>query len=266
LGGLGAKEGPPVLYTWRALPLGDSAVLSGVFSWHVLPWLTILGLCLLKPNRRWQAWLVWLPLLAVAGLVLFFDEGLSISDSSTREMVRLLAMALGFGWAATLLLAPWAPWPPKLGRWGSLLLILGVFALPGLAFGRNWGEGMFDEIMQLVCAVVLQFVVFALATAASFAGWSVRRRFTIPGFLGWLFLWLIVVWLILAIPCVILTSFGRGEVVTAVLIIAGCCSVGSLVVSLPFLALGTLNLTLRQRLQQVVMPPETAAAQPVSPG
>ena len=241
-------------------------MLSAVFSRRAVPWLAILGLCLLKPNRRWQAWLVWLPLLAVAGLALGLEAGLRIADPSAIEIARVLVMAVGFGWAATLLLAPWAPWPRKLGRWGGLLLVLGVFALAGLALGHDWGQGMFDEIMALVCAVVLQFVVFALATAVSFAGWSVRRRFSIPKLVGRLFLWLIVVWVALAIPCVALTSFSNSEVMVAVLILVACCSLGSFVVTLPFLVLGTVNATLRHRLQQVMLPPEPGvAARPEPP-
>ena len=239
---------------------GDSAVFSAVFSRRAVPWLVILALCLLRSNRHWQAWLVWLPLLAVAGLALGLEEGLSIADSSAIETARLLVMALGFGWAATLLLAPWAPWPPKLGRWGSLLLVLGVFTLPGLALGHDWGQGMFDEIMALVCAVVLQFVVFALATAVSLAGWSVRRRFSIPKLVGWLFLWLIVVWVALAIPCVALTSFTNSEAMVAVLILVSGCSLGSFVVTLPFLVLGTVSSAVRHRFQQVMLPPEPSVA------
>jgi hypothetical protein len=264
---LGATEGPPAIVAWSGQPLGDSAVFSAVFSLRAIPWLAILGLCLLKPNRRWQAWLVWLPLLAVAGLSLGLEKWLSFADSSALQAARLLAGALGFGWAAALLLAPWAPWPRKLGRWGSLLLSLGVFALLGLALGHNWGEEMFDGIMELVCAVVLQFVVFALATAASFAGWSARRRFTMLRLGGWLSLWLIVAWVALAIPSVILTAFGDGDMVVALLLVAGWCCLGSWVVTLPFLLLGAASPTVRQRLQQVMMPPEPiAAARPENPG
>ena len=66
LGGLGANEGPPVICAWSGMPFG-----SRVTSFpRVVPWLVILGLCLLKPNRRGQVWWVWLPLLVTAGMAL----------------------------------------------------------------------------------------------------------------------------------------------------------------------------------------------------
>jgi hypothetical protein len=167
-----------------------------------------------------------------------------------------MLLALGFGWAGMLLLAPLAPWPRKLGRFGCLLLGLGLFALLGLAFGRHWGKGMFSEITDVVCAVLLQFLVFALAAALSLAGWSVRRRFANPGFLGWVLLWLILVWLTLTIPCVALSALGRGEALAGVLAIAGLASLVSFVVTLPFLALGAANPLYGQRLRQLVLPPE----------
>ena len=237
-----------------------SGDLSAVLSPRVVPWLAILGLCLLKPNRRGQVWSVWLPLLVTAGMALGLLH-CTWPDEEIREMIQFMLKAMGFGWAGTLLLAPWAPWPRKLGRFVCLLLGLGVFGLLGLALGHEWERGMFDGIQEIVCAVVLQFVVFALAAALSFAGWSARQRFSLPRLVGWFLFWLIVVWLALVIPCVTLTSFGGSELVVAVLILAGCCFLVSFVATLPFLLLGAVNHLYRKRLQQLVMPP-----QPIGPG
>ena len=229
---------------------------SAAFSPRVVPWLVILGLFLLKPNRCRQAWWVWLPLLAVAGLGLDVVKCTWPPDEESRETVQSMLMALGFGWAGMLLLAPSAPWLRKLGRFGCLLLGLGVFALLGLALSRDWGQGILSELMDVVCAVMLQFLIFALAAALSFAGWSARRRFTTPGFLGWVLLWLIVVWLALIIPCVALSALGRGVALAGVLAIAGLGSLVSFVVTLLFLTLGAANPLYRQRLRQLVVPPE----------
>ena len=139
---------------------------------------------------------------------------------------------------------------------GSLLLGLGLFALLGLTFGGHWGQGMFSEITAVACAVMLQFLVFALAAALSLAGWSVRQRFATPGFLGWVLLWLILVWLALAIPCVALSALGRGEALAGVLAIAGLAFLLSFVVTLPFLALSAANPLYRERLRHLVLPPE----------
>lgn len=252
LGGLGANEGPPIFLMWS----GMRSHFSAAFSPRVVPWLVILGLFLLKPNRCRQSWWVWLPLLAVTGLGLGVVECAWPPDEESRKIVQSMLLALGFGWAGMLLLAPLAPCPRKLGRFGCLLLGLGLFALLGLAFGRDWGKGMFSEITDVVCAVLLQFLVFALAAALSLAGWSVRRRFANSGFLGWVLVWLILVWLTLTIPCVALSALGRAEALAGVLAIAGLASLVSFVVTLPFLALGAANPLYRQRLRQLIVPTE----------
>jgi hypothetical protein len=216
----------------------------------------MLGLLLLKPNRCGQAWWVGLPLLAVTGLALGVGKFAWPIDNEFREIIHPMLMALGFGWAGILLLVPSALGSVKLDRFGCLLLGLGVFALLGLAFSRDWERGMFMGIMGLICAVLLQFAVFALAAALSLAGWFARRRFNLPGLLKWFLLWLIAVWLVLIIPCVTLSALGRGEALVGVLILAGLGSLASLVASVPFLVLGTTNPLYRQRLQQLLVPPE----------
>lgn len=252
LGGLGSREGPPVLYTWGRIPFG----LTPAFSPRLVPWLAILGLLLLNANRRREVWLVWIPLLAVAGLAMGIEQWLGFLDSELRDAVSLMVMALGFGWAAMLLLAPWAPWPRDLGRFGWQLLVLGLFGLLGLALGRDWGNENFMDIMSIVYPVLLQFVVFALAAALSFAGWFVRGRFGIPVFLKWFCFWLIVVWLLLAVPCVALASFGGRQASVAVLTLAACCSLASFVAALPFLVLATVSPMFRRRFQQLAVPSE----------
>ena len=254
LGGLGANEGPPVFQVWR----GMRSNLAAVFFPRAVPWLAVLGLLLFKPNRCRQAWWVWLPLLAIAGLGLGAGKYAWASDTEMRETFQSMVMALGFGWAGLLLLATSAAWPRRLGRFGCLLFGLSIVALPGLAFSRNWGQGMFSDLTDLVSGVLLQFLVFGLAAALSLAGWSVRRRFTVPRLLGRCALWLIVVWLVLAIPCATLNALGRGEALPGVLVTVGMASLVSLVVALPFLALAAANSLYRQRLQQLVVPPEPA--------
>ncbi len=64
LGGLGARDGAPVEYNW---------VLPGIAP-LLLPWLVILGLLALKPNRRAAAWLIWLPLGCVVALTVVPPE------------------------------------------------------------------------------------------------------------------------------------------------------------------------------------------------
>ena len=58
LGGLGSKQGAPVVYDWVPPSLMP----------QFLPWLAILALLLLKPNRCASAWWIWVPLACVAGV------------------------------------------------------------------------------------------------------------------------------------------------------------------------------------------------------
>jgi len=259
LGGLGANEGPPLAFAWSGMPL-SLPLTSGS---RLVPWLAILGLFLLKPNRCAQAWLVWLPLLLAAGLALGVGKGLGSFGSGSREPAQPLVMAIGFGWAAALLLAPWVPRRQWLSRFGFMLAVFGAFGLLGLAFGRDCGQGMFDDLLQILCAVLLQFAVFALAAAVSLAGWFARQRFTLPGFLKWFVLWLIVVWAALATPCMILVSFGHQDTLNGLFVVTGFCSLGSFVASLPFLALSAASCLFRRRLRQLSAPPEPTVAAPL---
>ena len=54
---MGATEGLPTNCNWTTAGLVP----------QFLPWLAMLGLLALKPNRGWSAWWIWLPLACLAG-------------------------------------------------------------------------------------------------------------------------------------------------------------------------------------------------------
>ncbi len=244
---MGANESPAVSYAWSGWHIGLSP--------RILPWLAILGLCLLRPNRCLQAWLVWLPLLGVTGIGAGIHHWLKIDDPGFRLFVQLLPTALAFGWTASLLLVPLALRPTKPARFPFLLLGLTVFSLLELALGYDWKEETFVDV---VCALALQFMVFGLAAALSLAGRSASRRFTIPRLLGWLVLWSLVVWLALAVPPVSLSLLGNREALYGISAAIGCCCLISLLMTLPFLALAAAVPRYRQRLEQLAVPPQPA--------
>ena len=113
LGGLGVSEGPPVLYKWTTAGRGS----------EVLPWLAILGLLALKPNRGWAAWWVWLPLmLLVVGnhwLLQTLQNSSPNGSETAWEIFLAVPVAWGFGLAALWLLAS------NIGGRSRLLTVLG---------------------------------------------------------------------------------------------------------------------------------------------
>ena len=94
LGGLGARQGPPTLFIWR---LSNSPP-------QLLPWLAVLALLALPSNRQGRAWLIWIPLAALA----LCGAGLwESADAANNEGLSYFAQAAGaaaFGLAAVWLL------------------------------------------------------------------------------------------------------------------------------------------------------------------
>ncbi len=225
------------------------------FSPRLLPWLAIFGLCLLRPNRRFQAWLVWLPLLAVAALGVGFARWSGIDDEGFRVLAQRLPTALAFGWAAALLLA--GSGSARRGPFMFLLLALGIFSVLSLATGHEWSGEMF---MQFISPAALEFIVLSVVGALSFAARSMSRRFTMPRLFGWFALGSLVVWLAAGIPLVMLSVLANVQALTGVAGLVGFCWCISFGVTLPFLVLAAAAPEYRQRLQQLVHPSEPVPA------
>jgi hypothetical protein len=240
---LGATEGAAAVYSWsRFGPVQLSAA--------VLPWLAIVGLCFLKPNRRPQAWLIGLPLLAVMGLGLASRAALGfIEEAELRSTLEAFVAALGFGWAATLLLAECLARGRTVARFMGQLVAFGAFSLLALAARGKWGG---IDMLSTFCAVALPFMTFAAVTTASLAGWSCRRQFTGWRFSLWLPFWLAAVWVTMVLPLVVLHSLSEGGELVSILGFTGGCFAVSVVVVLPFLALCLISPLYRQRLQGLV--------------
>jgi hypothetical protein len=252
LQGLGTGEGAAVLYGWsRFGPVRLSPA--------VLPWLAIVGLCLLKANRRPQAWLIGLPLAAVVGLAWVSGPLVSLKEPELRRMLQLLLAAPAFGWAAALLLSERLPRGQTLAGFMGLLVCLGALSLLALAARGDWQSA---DFLSTLCAVALPFVTFALAAAASLAGWSCRRGFTGLRFSLWLLVWLVTVWVAMTVPLVVLRWVSEAGELGSVLALAAGCLVVSLAMFLPFLALCLASPLYRQRLQGLVGAASAAQPQP----
>ena len=95
LGGLGAKQGPPVTYNWMRANLLPVA----------LPWLAILLLLVFKPNRFTRAWWILAPVACLTWGVGFLPDFWPSMGSQVADVMHDLIVALAFGVAAVWLLS-----------------------------------------------------------------------------------------------------------------------------------------------------------------
>jgi len=144
-GGLGATQGPPLTYHCAAPNLMP----------ELLPWLALLALLALKPNRCWSAWWIWLPLACLlAGLhclQLGFHQRAPGFPNEALIATFSVPCALGFGLAATWLLAPLPRPEPSLPHVAVPAADPGAFQCIQLCgagkLGRGgWGDG--DEVAR----------------------------------------------------------------------------------------------------------------------
>ncbi len=260
MGGLGTKQGEPVVYEWAA----QSAVPA------LVPWLAILALLGLKKNRCAAAWWVWVPLICVGGAGLVPQSLLGFLPNSQFEIFLQLGSALGFGVAAVWLLAGNLEAKHRVLAFFGILVAQVIFSAMAFAFGL----GMDSDTAPLL--VPLSLAGLVIAAALSLAGLLCRGKY---GALGWLrlSLWLLamlaLVWLLIIGPFFFYARLMSGgnipaTAVMAVELVAVTVTFCSL---LPFLVLAFMNPFYRERLKgllhldvqapPVVPPPAPDAAE-----
>jgi len=183
LGALGSRDGSPIDYNW--VPPGIAPLL--------LPWLVILGLLILKPNRCAGAWLIWLPLGCVFAFIL---APLPIRPAGTDFLLDVIA-ALAVGLAAVWLLSNYLRQQHRLLTFLCLLLALAGFSV--LAFVSRQGLSLLT-IESLQVGIVLAVGVLASSVALSLGGLICRGRYRPLGLYLWLFLSLTAIWLVMVAP------------------------------------------------------------------
>jgi hypothetical protein len=256
LGGLGPKQGPPVVCDWAApssMP-------------QVLPWLVILALLLLKPNRCAAAWWIWVPLALVAGVTIVPQSVLGFLPPSQWEMFLEWIGALGFGVAAVWLLAGYLGWKHRMLAFVGCLLAQVGFSSLAYALGRAL------DLDTLPMGIPLALGALVISVALSLAGLVCRGR------LGWLrlSLWLVaalvVVWLLVIGPfflVAVMTSDGNVPIL-AVFGFVGVAVAITFGVLLPFLVLSFANGFYRERLKDLLHlgaapPPVITSPMPAAP-
>ncbi len=116
----------------------------------LLPWLAILGLLILKPNRGWYAWWVWLPLGCVATGWVWLH--VALSHQIPNDIINALIdgpRTLAFGVAALWLMAPWLGGNHRLRSFARMLGLLTIFSASGFIFSSGWDPRAPTRIMGL---------------------------------------------------------------------------------------------------------------------
>lgn len=237
LGGLGSKDGSPVAYDW---------VLPGVAP-LLLPWLVILGLLTLKPNRCASAWLIWLPLGCVFILTLAPPTFL---PSGTDFFLDAIA-ALAIGLAAVWLLSNYLKQQHRVLTFLCLLFALAGFSM--LAAVAKQGLNLLS-VESLQIGVVLGVGVLASAVALSLTGLICRKGYRPLGLYVWLFLLLAGIWLLLAAPffVIALVASSGGIPWNEFFIPVFAVAAGNFAILLPYLILSSASPFFRERLKAVL--------------
>ena len=243
LGGLGAKQGPPVTYNWMRASILPAA----------LPWLAVLLLLLLKPNRCARAWWIWAPVVFLAGGIGLLPVSPSL-PSQLLEVLQDLIWALAFGLAAAWLLAAYLKSRLRfLNVLGFLLTLLG-FSVVLFLFTQDWSEG--PGIAQaLQVGIVLAVSACIISVAVGLAGLLCRRRYRPLVLCGWLAVMLPGLCLLVISPILLFETLATGGRVpmsalfAPVLVTTGLC----FGVLLPFLLLSFANAFYRQRLINLLL-------------
>ena len=203
LGGLGAREGIPVVHTWEPPPPPPPRiVVAATAGIRILAaMLLLLPLFLFRPNRCSAAWWVWLPVL-IAAFVGFTILSLT-TDEELNLPQALCAFVIGLG--AVWLLMPWLKSRYRIVAFFKTLPLLAGFSLLAFvpALLRESG-GWFD--LRPILAGLLALVSLVATLALTFGGLSVRRRFGRIRFLLWLAVWIVLAWTLIVVPFLFMGS------------------------------------------------------------
>lgn len=278
MGGLGATEGPPVTYNWTTASLGP----------QLLPWLAILALLALKPNRGWSAWWIWLPLAGLAAGCHCLELALQSSDSSLPEGVLgvflEVPVAWGFGLATLWLLASYLGGGGRLRTFLGSVAVLAAFMVFSFAARVGWSLEA-EPIMSLLdprhCSATASAGVMGLplliplalpapvfAAALALCGLACRGRYRPFGQWLWLFMSLLAAWIGVSALLYLLCPMG----------LPGCVGYGpflgiglfmmavTFATLLPFLILSAASRLFRERLKALLHlkpePPPAIGAAP----
>ena len=250
LGGLGAKDGPPVTYNWAMASLLPAA----------LPWLAILCLLVFKPNRFPRAWWVLVPPACLAcGIGFLLDLAPSV-PSELAEVLHDFVGALATGLAAVWLLSAYLSSRFRILNVLGCALVLEVFSLAVFVLTQDYeflgGAAQIGALLALSAALI--------PASIGLAGWLCRRRYRPLALSAWVLVMLLGLCFLTLLPFAIIAGANVStiEIATPVLFLAGAC----FGVLLPFLLLSFANGLYRQRLIALLrLAPELPPVIPTAP-
>lgn len=236
LGPLGSRDGPAVAYNWVA---------DSIFS-QLLPWLALLGLLALKPNRQGRAWWIWLPL----GVIVALTQAPWPMLPSGADFFLDVITALAVGLAAVWLLSDSLRQRSRFLTFLGVLLVLGVFS--ALAFMATQGWNLLN-VQAVQVGLALALGVTATAIVLALDGLVCRGNYCPLRLYLWSYLLLAAVWLVIVAPLgfAMIASNGRiawSEFLTPVLVAATV----NYAVLLPFLLLSSASPFFRERIKALL--------------
>ncbi len=237
LGGLGSRNGSPVVYDWAFPSVAPS----------LLPWLIVLGMLFLKPNRCGAAWLIWLPIICVMAMAAAGPDYLPGRINFFLDVIDSMAV----GMAAIWLLSGYFPRRHRFITFSIVLLALA--ASSALAAVLRQGLSLIS-VQSVQIGFVLAAGVLASAAALSLVGLICRKRNSMFSLYLWLFVSVIAAWLLIAFPffVIALVSSGGRLSFTEFLIPILATGAGNFALILPFLVLSSASPFFRERLKALV--------------
>jgi hypothetical protein len=181
----------------------------------LLPWLAILALLALKPNRGWSAWLIWLPLACVAvgcHLLRLTARGAAANGfGEALEVFLDVPLAWGLGLAALWLVASHFGSTTRFRAFLGGVALLAGFIVFSFAATAGWGLGA-EPVASLLdprhCSATASVGAIALplfvplvlpapvvAVALALCGLACRGRFRPIGLYLWLLVSLLAGWI-----------------------------------------------------------------------
>jgi hypothetical protein len=233
LGGLGGGQGLPVAHAWSSHGLAPL----------LPPWLVLLALFILKPNRRAAAWLIWLPLAIPIALVAAPLPGMPSETNFLTDAVVALAVALAGVW----LLSDYVARRHRFFTFLLVLLVLAFFSALGFGSQQGWSVSM--ETIQ--GGILLAWGVVVTALSVLLTGLTCRGRYRPFGTYAWLALWLPVVWIVMGLPLFwYITAKMGGRITWGQFVgFALAVAVVNFATLLPFLILASASPCYRERLK-----------------
>ena len=241
LGGLGAKEGPPVAYDWMRASMLPVA----------LPWLAILLLLVFKPNRFPRAWWILAPLACLTCGIGYLPDIWPSMPSQLDEVLHDLVVALAFGVAAVWLLSAYLKSRFRILNVLGSLLVLEVFSFVDLCIHAGLERSRRPGDRSLCWSCPLRRLHSSSGGPGRIA---LPQALSSAGLCGGMLVMLLGLWMLVLLPLFLIQTVAAGQnvpasaVVAPVLVITGLC----FGVLLPFLLLSFLNSLFRERLIQLL--------------